>query len=184
MNCCVLLFIYCTYHYQQNKVNPVPKRMSILNIIHYICPSFQTYNLNRKYMSCSIEKSYSCKSFSYKIYILTIYIVLQSSFNFYMTRNLTSTVTDRIGKNFYQILRLKQFVKGNVRAALDFDFFSGHFLFAYTQLETAANKDDAVTIRCQRGRGISLDISQHMPAPDGAATKSPTHQSPSCPREH
>ncbi len=34
-----------THHNQKHKINPIPKAVSILNIIHYIRPSFQRYYL-------------------------------------------------------------------------------------------------------------------------------------------
>lgn len=37
-----------TYDYKKYEVYPIPKGVRILYVIHYICPSFQTYHLYGK----------------------------------------------------------------------------------------------------------------------------------------
>ena len=34
-----------TYHNKKDKVNPVPERVRILNVVHYIRPAFKTNHL-------------------------------------------------------------------------------------------------------------------------------------------
>jgi len=37
-----------TYHDEQHEVDPVPERMSVLDVIHYVHPSFQADDLESK----------------------------------------------------------------------------------------------------------------------------------------
>lgn len=36
-----------TYHDEQHEVNPIPERMSVLDVIHNVHPSFQAYDLEK-----------------------------------------------------------------------------------------------------------------------------------------
>lgn len=41
-------YLLTTYNNKKNKINPVPKRVCILDVIHYSDPTFQTDNLREK----------------------------------------------------------------------------------------------------------------------------------------
>ena len=49
--------IQIAYHNKKHKINPIPKRMCILNIVHDRNPAFQTDNLLKREKSCFDEYS-------------------------------------------------------------------------------------------------------------------------------